>query len=170
MKFVQHYLVSKTNELVRLPCHICHLSHCLNVLESAIVAPRCSSVPRVACMQCLLDQDVVVESNDDSRAKIILDTPPKLLMNGMGLRGTNPEVVMGIATRRKVDQPRKRETKCVAPGRSVHHLLQRIISQSHSVRVERRSPDASHKSAVWIHVQYIRDPLYGAGSRGEVAP
>jgi hypothetical protein len=54
-------------------------------------------------VQRLLDQKVVVKSSDNPRTKVLLDASPKSLMDRMAFRCTNPEVVVGVFSRRKLD-------------------------------------------------------------------
>jgi hypothetical protein len=103
MKFVQDYFVSKMNELILLLRHIGHLPDRLHLLKATVVAPWGSSMLGITRVQCLLDQKVIVKSSDNPRTKVLLDTPPKSLMDGMAFRCTNPEVVVAILSRRKLD-------------------------------------------------------------------
>jgi hypothetical protein len=103
MKFVQDYFVPKMNELILLLRHIGHLPDRLHILKAAVIAPWRSSVLGIASVKCLFDQKVVVKSSDNPRTKVILDTSPKALMDGMAFRCTNPEVVVAVPSRRKID-------------------------------------------------------------------
>ena len=87
---------SKTNELILLLRHIGHLPDHLHILKATVIAPWRSSVRGIAGVQCLFDQKIVVKGSNNLRTKVILDTSPKSLMDGMTFRCTDPEVVVAV--------------------------------------------------------------------------
>jgi hypothetical protein len=57
----------------------------------------------IPSVQRLFNEKIVVKSGDHARTKVILDTLPKVPVDGMAFRCTNPEVIVAVPSRWEID-------------------------------------------------------------------